>query len=163
MPLSTSFQQSASIVDLAAFRSPRFLSDRGIGPRSSAELLSMRQSLSYEASVEIDNLDLLCERLEPAIVNSTRLRVRRLLDREFGRLRVHRSRNNFVARHRSVEPLIAGLLRVQFYAQQIRLPETDCHGERVDPLAISVTWGVGQSGPEAASERMRRRSLKHRR
>ncbi len=160
MPSSTSNQQSASIVDLAAYRSPRVLSGRSMAPRTTAELLSMRQSLSYEASVEINNLDHLLACLEPAVVNNLRLQVRRLLDREFGRLRVHRNRQNYVARHRSVETLIAGLLRVQFHARQIRLPESDCVGERVEQSSLSLTWGVGQSGHEAVQERMRRRNKK---
>lgn len=161
MPSSTSVQQSAQIVELAAFRSPRRRSD--LASRSTAELLSLRRSLTYEASVEIDDLDALSERLEPARLTNSKLRVRRWLDREFGRLRVHRCRQRFVVRHRSVEALIAGLLRVQFHVQQIRLPETDRNGQCIDQAMLSLTWGVGQSGLEAELERLRRSRHKLRR
>lgn len=158
MPSSTRAQQSAPVVQLSSFRVPRTRIEHG--PRLAADLLSVRQSLSCEASVEIDNLDRLSDCLTPTMLASMKRRVRQMLDREFGRLRVHRHRRRFVVRHRSVDNLIAGLLRVQFHAQQIRLPETDRYGNRLDPSMISLTWGVGQSGPEAELERLRRRGRK---
>ncbi len=155
MPSNSRDQHSASVVDLSAFRGTGNTATSS--SRASAELLSLRQSLSYEASVEIDQLDSLEQRLAPEAFVSITRRVRQLLDHEFGRLRVHRSRRHFVARHRSIDTLIAGLLRAQFYAQQIVLPETDQQGDRNEGMCVSLTWGVGQTGHEAALERVRRR------
>jgi len=150
---------TASIVELSRFRkrSPALES----GFRAGAQLLSIRQTLDVEASVELDGLELLLQRFDEATVASVTMAVRQLLDREFGRLRVHRNRRQFVARHRSVDALIAGLLRVQFHAQQIRLPDTDRAGERVEPQGVSITWGVGRCGHEAELERLRRRRQKN--
>ena len=147
---------TASIVELAAFRRrPETLLDR---PRpATAELLSLRRSLGHEASVEIDGLDALVERHGAPVLARAARRVRILLDREFGSLRVHRTRRRFVVRHRSAEALVAGLLRVQYHARAVRLPETDARGERQERAGLAITWGVGRSAPEAELERLRRR------
>lgn len=159
MASSVRVAPTASIVDLSRFR--KRSSARQSSPRTRAQLLSIRQTLDVEASVELDGLEVLLQRFDEATVASLTLRVRQLMDREFGRLRVHRNRRQFVARHRSVDALIAGLLRVQFHAQQIRLPDTDRAGERVEPQGIAITWGVGRSGHEAELERLRRRRQKN--
>ena len=146
---------TASIVELSAFR-------RRPGPpertrRATAELLSVRRALGHEASVGVDGLEALAERHGEAVVGGVARRVRALLDCEFGRLRVHRARRRFVVRHRSAEALVAGLLRVQFHARALRLPERDLRGERVDVERLAISWGVGRSAPEAELERLRRR------
>ena len=140
---------TASIVELSAFRRRPIAPDR---PRAAtAELLSMRRSLGHEASVEIEGLEALGERLgETAAARASR-RVRALLDREFGALRVHRVRRRFVVRHRSGEALVAGLLRVQFHARGFGT------AGRAEGVPLSITWGVGRSAPEAELERLRRR------
>ena len=146
---------TASIVELSAFRRRPDAFDRP--RRATAELLSLRRSLDHEASVEIDGLDALAERHDDAALAEAARRVRTLLDREFGFLRVHRARRRFVVRHRSSEALIAGLLRVQFHARAVRWPEVDRRGERIEPQGLAITWGVGRSAPEAELERLRRR------
>lgn len=151
---------TASIVDLAAFRRRPAPADRSRAV--TAELLSLRGSLDHEASVEIDGLEALAERYDEAVLARLAQQVRGLLDREFGTLRVHRARRRFVARHRSAEALVAGLLRVQYHARAIALPTVDRHGEPVEGAALAVTWGVGRSGPEAELERLRRRRRRER-
>lgn len=146
---------SAPVIELSGFRRRRTWT--AAGRSTTAQLLSLRQSLGYEASVEIDNLEQFTEQLDPALVVSLKRQVRRLLDREFGRLRVHRDHRNFVARHRSVDSLIAGLLRVQFHAMQVRLPEHGRDGKPLQARRVTLTWGVGQNGQEADLERLRRR------
>lgn len=148
-------EPSASVIELASFR--RSQSWAVARQRRPAELLSLRRSLSYAASVEIDKLETLSQELDARSIDALKRHVRNLLDREFGRLRVHRDNRHFVARHRSVDALIAGLLRVQFHALQYRLPACNKHGEPMAPQHLSVTWGVGQSGHEARLERLRRR------
>ncbi len=151
---------TAPIVELSAFRRRNI---ERVRPRPvTAELISLRRSLGNEASVEIDGLDRLAERYDDAVLTHLARRVRALLDKEFGPLRVHRSRRRFVARHRSAEALVAGLLRVQYHARAIALPSVDRHGERVAPAEVSVTWGVGRSAPEAELERLRRRRRRKR-
>lgn len=151
-------QSTASVVELAAFRKRATLAERPF--RATAELVSLRQSLDHEASVEIDDLDALVGRFDDSVLRVTSRRVRALLDHEFGRLRVHRNRRHYIVRHRSVEGLIAGLLRAQFHARSIELPSNDRFGERSDHSGIALTWGVGRSGPEAELERLRRRRQK---
>ena len=149
---------TASIVELSAFRRRPGALER---PRhGGAELLSLRRSLEHEASVEIDGLDALAERYGELTLSGATRRVRTLLDREFGHLRVYRARRRFVVRHRSSETLIAGLLRVQFHARAVRLPEVDLNGEPVERRGLAITWGVGRSAPEAELERLRRRRRK---
>ncbi len=165
-----------NVVELAVFRpTPRqsnsvviYNSARGAQNvcNGSAELLSMRQQLAYQASVEID--DIVLERA--GLNNNERKRitdeVRALLDREFGKLRVHRYRGVFVVRHRSVEALISSLLRVQFHAHHIHLPntaKTAAQTTEQDQQSIALTWGVGKTNSEAEVERLRRRRQKYRR
>lgn len=147
---------TASIVELSAFRRrPTVERPRG----ATAELLSMRRSLGHEASVEIEGLETLAERAGEAAAARTARRLRALLDREFGSLRVHRARRRFVVRHRSSEALVAGLLRVQFHARTPGLAATG----RADGAGLAITWGVGRSAPEAELERLRRRRRGQRR
>lgn len=127
-----------------------------------AQLLSIRRYLAYQATVEIDNLATLTERFGRSCTDHLVRDIRALLDHEFGSLRIHRYRGVYRIRHRSVEGIIAGLLRVQFHAQNLLLPTTDRHGAAVDTRSIKLTWGVGRSAGEADLERMRRRHLKRR-
>ena len=122
-----------------------------------AQLLSIRQSLAYRATVEIDDLAALTERFGRARIDRLARDVRAILNHEFGRLRIHRYRGVFMIRHRSVEGVIAGLLRVQFHAQNLKLPAIDRHGRPADTRVVSLTWGVGRNNGEADLDRVRRR------
>ena len=146
---------TAPIVELSAFRRRPNASARP--RRATAELISLRRSLGHEASVGIEGLESLGERHGEAVSAAAARRVRALLDREFGALRVHRVRCRFVVRHRSAEALVEGLLRVQFHVRACPLPERDRDGERVEAARLAISWGVGRSGPEAELERLRRR------
>jgi len=120
---SSSFRSSsARVVRLAGFRSVD-KSKTVVSPTQNAELMSMRRHLSYQASVEIDNLEWVRKEFGNDVCISLVKQVRTILDKEFGRLRVHRYKRLFVIRHRSVEGLISSLLRMQFHAHQLELPE----------------------------------------
>lgn len=92
------------------------------------------------------------------------LSIRKLLHQEFGNQRVRREQSIFSVHHHDCDELIAGLLRVQFYAKEILFT----HGykrcgrssDNEQTSAMSVTWGVGRTLDEAASERRKRRHQK---
>lgn len=126
-------------------------------------MLSMRRHLSYQASVEIDELESIFSEHGEAVRASLVKQVRELLNKEFGKLRVHRYRRIYVIRHRSVEGLISSLLRVQFHAHQLDLPQLNKCGEPVESKPVTLTWGVGRTTTEAEVERLRRRRQKMKR
>ena len=166
-------RETALILDFARYRRA---DDRpALKPfTASAELLSIRHRLDYRASVEIDELAN-GEHDWSAAVRSRMIReTRYLLDREFGRLRVNRDADVFQVRHRSIDSLIAGLLRCQFNARQLgcpaeavdvdsRSPTSVRSSARRERRGLGITWGVGDSLNEAESDRIRRRRRKNRR
>lgn len=125
--------------------------------KESATLLSIRQNLSYQASVGINNIDQIKVQCSQNLANAVMKQVRGFLNAEFGQLRVHRYRQVFTVGHYSLEGLIGGLLRVQFYARQVELPILN---SQFEPRTLSLSWGVGESVLEAYQERQRRQSLK---
>lgn len=157
--LSTS---PATVVELAEFRSTE-KSKQLVSTTHEAQLLSMRRHLGYQASVEIDNLEAMFSEHGEAVRASLVKQVRSLLNKEFGKLRVHRYRRIYVIRHRSVEGLISSLLRVQFHAHQLDMPVLNKHGEPVEVKPVTLTWGVGRTTTEAEVERLRRRRQKMKR
>lgn len=173
MPSSSHSSSSTTVVELAGFRSeeksPSVNLSRnspyknGVSKDQPAQLLSIRQHLSYKASVEIDKLELIQSEFGDAGSARVVKQIRVLLNKEFGRLRVHRYRGLFVIRHRSVEGLISSLLRVQFHAHQIDLPVVNRAGDRSNAKPVTLTWGVGRTNSEAEVERVRRRRQKFRR
>ena len=157
---SSSFSSSsATVVELAGFRSVD-QSKKVVSLNHQADMLSMRRHLSYQASVEIDNLDWVKAEFGEAVRASLVKKVRGILDKEFGKLRVHRYRRLYVIRHRSVEGLISSLLRVQFHSHQIDLPSVNKAGESTNAKSVTLTWGVGRTTSEAEVERLRRRKQK---
>jgi len=160
---STSFRSSsASVVELAGFRvvnKPKTV----MSASHQAELMSIRRHLSYQASVEIDNLEWLRKEFGEAFCLSLVKQVRAILDTEFGKLRVHRYKRLFIIRHRSVEGLISSLLRMQFHAHQLELPAINVLGTSSNAKPVTLTWGVGRTTTEAEVERLRRRRQKFRR
>jgi len=160
---STRFHSSsASVVKLAGFRGPA-KSKTVVSPTHQAELMSIRRHLSYQASVEIDNIDWIRNEFGEVFCLSLVKQVRGILDKEFGKLRVHRYKRLFVIRHRSVEGLISSLLRLQFHAHQVELPPVNVSGKPSNAKPISLTWGVGRTTTEAEVERLRRRRQKFKR
>lgn len=124
--------------------------------RVTAKLLSIRQSLIYQATVGVEgidttDLDLSNEQLDQAIAT-----VRRLLNAEFGSLRIHRYRQVFTVGHHCVETLMAGLLRVQHQVRQINLPLVPDLDSDLENTGMRVSWGVGHSIYEAENRRLRR-------
>ncbi|WP_157735845.1 hypothetical protein [Granulosicoccus antarcticus] len=125
--------------------------------RSTAQLLSIRQNLHHQACIGVDGIDQLESRFSQNLANAVMNQVRGFLNTEFGQLRVHRYRQVFSVGHYSLESLIAGLFRVQFYARQVQLPAIEGVSE---PALLSLSWGVGESIQKAEQERQRRSSLK---
>ncbi len=162
MPSSILTSSNATVVELAPFRRPEKSKLLNVHTKS-AELLSMRQHLGYQASVEIDKLDWLAENFDASVVADISKQVKALLNKEFGQLRVYRRGQVYEIRHRSVEGLISSLLRIQFYSHYITLPSVNRFGDAVDSSSISLIWGVGRTSNEAIVERVKRRRQKYRR
>jgi len=160
--MSSTFSRSRSsstVVELADFR----YADKSktvVSTKYQAQLLSMRRHLSYQASVEIDNLEWIRTEYGEAYCANLVKQVRTILNKEFGKLRVHRYRRLFVIRPPSVEGLISSLLRIQFHAQQIDLPVVNKAGDATHSKPVALTWGVGRTTTEAEVERLRRRRQK---
>lgn len=154
--------KSAEIVDMSVYvhvSRSRSRLVRNELPRD-ATLLSMRQHLGLQASIEIDDLAGIQTHYSISVRDDVVSEVRKLLNLEFGSLRVYRHRRMFMIRHHCAEGLIAGLLRIQYHARQITLPSVNFFGEESDKPGISLSWGVGHSALEAERERLRRRRHK---
>ncbi len=128
---------------------------------SCSKPIALKDRLEYQASIEIDELPWLHAQFSTKVRNELVKNVRDALDKEFGKLRVYRYRRLFVVRHKSMETLIAGLLRAQFHTHQLVLPETNVFGDSVEQKGVSIIWGVGRNGLEAESERLKRRRQKN--
>ncbi len=162
MPNTPNAYPTATIVDLAGFqRTEKRNSIDRITPLT--PLVSMRQHLCFQSSIEIDDMVWIQAQYGRRIRDKVVRQVRAILDKEFGKLRVYRYRRLFVARHRSVEGLVAGLLRAQFHTHLIDLPLVNTFGDKIEYLGVTLTWGVGRSTTEAEMERLKRRRQKQRR
>lgn len=121
-----------------------------------ATLVSIRQHLGVKASIGIKDFTFVEKSYSPQIAQKLMTSIRDLLNQEFGHLRVYRRHQVFVVRHRCMESLVAGLLRVQFHSHQIPLPATREGSGLSDICGVPLSWGVGQSHAEAESERLRK-------
>ncbi|MBX2879356.1 MAG: hypothetical protein KTR32_05450 [Granulosicoccus sp.] len=130
-------------------------------PPAEFKLLTFLDQMNFKASIEIDDLVWIRGHFSARIRDQIVAMVRKLLCQEFGRNMIQRDELIFIVRHRSAEALITGLLRVQFYANQIVLPEFNIFGERVDQNGVSVTWGVGRTAEEAGIERVKKRKRRN--
>lgn len=157
---SVSVSNIVSLNDHRAFVNPKKRVDT-TAVHTSAEmhfkLIDFLKKLEFEASVEVDDLPWIRSQFSPRVRDQVVSSVKKVLCQEFGKKRVSRRGLLFEIQHRDVEPLIASLLRVQFYANQILLPEYNVLGERVDQNGVSVTWGVGRNTDEARRERVKKR------
>ncbi len=159
MPTPPRALQTESVVQLADYRrTDKQHVDHG--PRCTKPI-PLKNHLEYQASIEIDDLPWLHAQFSNTVRNNLVKGVRQTLDKEFGCLRVYRYRRLFVVRHRSIEALIAGLLRAQFHTHQLSLPQINVFGDTVEQKGVSITWGVGRTGLEAESERLKRRRQKN--
>ena len=160
---SSNSTSKAEIVDMVS------LLDSGYRKRSNsasnindtAALLSIRQNLTYQAAMGVNDLAVIRSNYSYEVGNGVLASLRDLMSVEFGHLRVYRHKQVFIASHRSLEMLIAGLLRVQFHGRQLELPVTNVCGELVDnSRGVSFTWGVGTSVAEAEAERQRQQKTR---
>ena len=173
MPTPPRAFQSATVVQLAEYQRAEKVehvpygdahgSARDVAQRLQrcAKPVQLKNHLEFQASIEIDDLPWLHAQFSTSVRNNLVMSVRQILEKEFGHLRVYRYRRLFVVRHRSVESLIAGLLRAQFNTHQLGLPQINTFGDTVDQKGVSITWGVGRNGVEAESERLKRRRQKN--
>ncbi|MFK7890184.1 MAG: hypothetical protein AB8B63_05160 [Granulosicoccus sp.] len=119
-----------------------------------ARMLSMRQSLRYKASIRTDERFTSSNWVkEDRALCELNIIVRRLIDTEFGSLRVHTYRQVYIVSHHCIDSLIAGLLRVQFHGKELRLP-ANSQGMRL--TGVPLLWGVGNSVAEAETARQHR-------
>ncbi len=126
-------------------------------PRGSAVLLSIRQNLRHQASIGFDDIDSLQAEYPKAHLDDYHRQVRGLLDAQFGRLRVYRYRQAFSVGHHDLEALIAGLLRVQFDARQLKQSDHAVRSDQCERPRLQLGWGIGSTVPEADYERIHRR------
>lgn len=161
MSSQNDIDSSAEIVDMVdlfrkAGRRKRVLTSE---MRDGAILLSIRQNLMFQATVGIDDIERTSLDLPKSEVLTLNSQLRQLLNKEFGSLRVHKHRYAFTVGHQCYDTLVAGLLRVQFHAKQIETTPvvSDIFD---DSEGVPVTWGVGNTVPEAETERSKRRALK---
>lgn len=152
---------SADIVDLPvagqssagrSFRSGRRLPPNR--PRQPAILLSVKQHLSFRASVCLADLTFIEQTYSTQVTDKLLLRIRELLEREFGSLRVYRHHQLLVVNHYCVESLVAGLLRVQFHCGEIPLSARRDGRGLSDMCGLPLSWGIGQTRAEAELNRL---------
>jgi hypothetical protein len=162
MSAQSDVSQTAQIVDIVSLLDTpgRKRIATAADLRESATLLSIRQNLRYQACIGVDDIDKFTDHYPALFVDRIFSRVRKLLNTEFGQLRVHRYRQAFAVGHYCVEGLIGGLLRVQYHARHIDLPVPGACGELPDVRGVTLTWGVGDTVTVADNERLRRRRLK---
>jgi len=142
---------------------PRHCGDAGPAVPASADdftVLNFFDRMTFTASIEIDDLLWVRGHFSTRVRDQIVAAVRKLLCKEFGRRMIRRDALLLAVQHRDVGALIAGLLRVQFQANQILLPEYNVFGDRVEQNGVSVTWGVGRGADEARRERIKKRKHK---
>ena len=125
-----------------------------------ATLLSIRQNLTYQGAIGVDQMAAIRNNYSHAVADEVLASLRELLNVEFGHLRVFRHKQVFVVSHHCLETLIAGLLRVQFHGKQLKFPADNALDELADKASIAFTWGAGMSAAEAEIERQQRYKLK---
>ena len=127
--------------------------------RASASLLSIRQKLVCIATVGVDDIDRIAKEFPNDVTTEVNALLRRLLNKEFGSLRVYKHRRVFTVGHHCQESMMAGLLRVQYHANQFDTRAVK-PGVLREGVGLQITWGVGDTVPEAEKERSKRRALK---
>ena len=130
---------------------------------TNAEILPFNRQTAHIAVLELD--DLISYRMLYSEVDFQLLlgKISDLLTREFGRGVVRREKTHFKLGHDQFESLVAGLLRVQFYANMEDLPEYNIFGETSTQEGISLTWGIGETNEFARLDLGRKRRQKEKR
>lgn len=125
-----------------------------------AEVLPFSKHTTYLARLELDDLlayKMLYSELDLQLLLG---KISALLQREFGKGVVRREKTCFILGHNQFESLVAGLLRVQFYANMEDLPEFNIFGETSTQEGITLTWGIGKSTDNAQQDLVRKREKK---
>lgn len=159
---SSNTTSKAEIVDMMSllYSAYRKRSNNAPAINETATLLSIRQNLTYQAAISVDDITAIRDNYSYTVVNEVLASLRELLGVEFGHLRVYRHKEVYVVSHHCLEKLMAGLLRVQFYGRQMELPAVNVLGELVDNASVAYTWGAGMSVAEAQTERLRLSKLR---
>lgn len=159
---SSNSRSTAEIVDMVSLLDSAYRKRLNNAPtiNETATLLSIRQNLTYQAAMGVDDIAAIRNNYSYTIANEVLASLRKLLSVEFGHLRVYRHKQIYVVSHHCLETLIAGLLRVQFHGKQLELPAVNVLEEFVGNAGVAYTWGVGMSVAEAETERQRRYRLK---
>lgn len=125
-----------------------------------AQVVPFSRATSYLAILELD--DLLSYRMLYSELDLQLLlgKISTLLQREFGKGVTRREKSCFVLGHNQFESLVAGLLRVQFYANMEDLPEFNIFGEASTQEGITLTWGIGKTTDDAHDDLGRKRQQK---
>lgn len=125
-----------------------------------AEILPFSRQTAHLAVLELD--DLIAYRMLYSEIDFQLLlgRISELLTREFGRGVARREKTCFKLGHNQFESLVAGLLRVQFYANMEDLPEHNIFGETSTQEGIALTWGIGKTVDDARLDLGRKRRQK---
>lgn len=162
MTIRSKQRSSAEILAMpASAKSTQMASPRGFQGSSpvSADLLSIRQHLTYKASIGINDFSFLQQAYSIQVADQLMAKIRTLLDQEFGGLRVHRRHQVFVVNHHCEESLIAGVLRVQFHSRQLPLPATRLGQGLSDLCGVPLAWGVGRTLEAAELQRQSKRRV----
>lgn len=123
----------------------------------SCDILQLANRFPFYASIEVNDLPWVRVQFSTRSRDGVLSSVKKILCQEFGRKRVNRCGHLFDIQHRNAEILIASLLRVQFYTNQILLPEYNIMGERMEQNGVSITWGVGRDPEQACQDRVKKR------
>jgi len=166
----TAEEQDDNVVCLAAWREKKAVEFRSLksgsavsrssrlvaGGQMDTTVLELVNRFPFCASVEVNDLHWVRAHFSSRWRSEVVASVKKILSQEFGSKRVTRTGFQFAIRHRDAELLISSLLRVQFYTNQIILPEYNLHGERVEQNGMSITWGVGRTWRQAQQDRVRK-------
>jgi len=161
---SDSIKQRGRIVQISDYKPRRLTLERdtySVAKKTQrvepAIIVSMRDRVGCFASVEIDELSALTPgRQRHAVMQH----VRKQLALEFGQLRITQHHRSFTVRHRDVEEMIGGLLRVQYHVFQCSVAELTSVQVPESFVGLHLTWGVGSTLLDADSERLKRRRRK---
>lgn len=130
------------------------------GDKRRSNVLVLEERFPFYASIEINDLHWVRAQFSARTRDQLIATVKKILCQEFGRMRVERDAFQFAIRHGNINELMKKLVQVQFYTNQILLPEYNLLGERNELNGIYITWGVGRNLSQATEDRVRKRNQK---
>lgn len=145
-----------------ALESTQALFDAPHQERQTATIISFDRDRQFLASIEIDAMTDIRMQFSSIAIEKIISDVGRLLRREFGTAQVRRDKRIFCVVHDDFEKLVAGVLRVQFHTQRLKLPDYNIFGEKTELPGITLIWGVGHNSQQADSERLKKKRQKRR-